>query len=103
MQIWNLTYGSLDLLHCAGLPIPGHPGHALRVRYATEHRCGVVIAGPGLCDRISSTDPLKDGLPLQACLAACILCCEVWMVLRPIAAGTWVLELEHDQLCGVLI
>ena len=52
----------------AGLEIPGHHHHALRVRYATEHRCGVVIAGPGLCDRISGTDPLKDGLPLQACL-----------------------------------
>ena len=35
------------------------------VRYATEHRCGVVLHGPGLCDRISGTDPLRDGLPLR--------------------------------------
>ena len=35
-----------------------------RCRYATEHRCGVVIRGPGLSDRISATDPLKDGRPL---------------------------------------
>ena len=52
--------------------VPGHPQHVLRVRYATEHRCGVVISGPGLCNRVSGTDPLKDGLPLQACRPACL-------------------------------
>lgn len=36
----------------------------LPLRYATEHRCGVVVRGPGLSDRISATDPLKDGRPL---------------------------------------
>jgi 2,3-bisphosphoglycerate-independent phosphoglycerate mutase len=49
-----------------GLAIPGFPRHALAVRYATEHRCGVVIRGPGLSDAVSGTDPLKDGLPLLA-------------------------------------
>lgn len=37
----------------------------MSVRYATEHRCGVVVRGPGLSDAISGTDPLKDGLPLR--------------------------------------
>lgn len=37
----------------------------MSVRYATEHRCGVVVRGPGLSDQISGTDPLKDNLPLQ--------------------------------------
>ncbi|KAB1211081.1 2,3-bisphosphoglycerate-independent phosphoglycerate mutase [Morella rubra] len=37
------------------------------VRYATEHRCGVVVKGPGLSGNISGTDPLKDNrLLLQA-------------------------------------
>jgi 2,3-bisphosphoglycerate-independent phosphoglycerate mutase len=34
------------------------------VKYATEHRCGVVVRGSGLSDAISGTDPLKDNLPL---------------------------------------
>lgn len=38
--------------------------HTISVRYATEHRCGVVVRGPGLTDRIGGTDPLKDALPL---------------------------------------
>lgn len=29
-------------------------------RYATEHRCGVVVSGPGLSGNISGSDPLKD-------------------------------------------
>ena len=29
-------------------------------RYATEHRCGVVVKGPKLSGNISRTDPLKD-------------------------------------------
>ena len=36
----------------------------MSVKYATEHRCGVVVRGPGLSDQISGTDPLKDNLPL---------------------------------------
>ena len=47
-----------------GLPLPGFPELALRVRYATEHRAGVVLSGPGLTDAITGTDPLRDGLPL---------------------------------------
>ena len=50
----------------AGSAIPGFPQHAVAVRYATEHRCGVVVRGAGLCDAISGTDPLRDNLPLQA-------------------------------------
>ena len=38
--------------------------HAVSVRYATEHRCGVVVRGVGLSDQISGTDPLRDNLPL---------------------------------------
>jgi len=52
---------------CAALDghtIPGYPQHRLSVKYATEHRCGIVLRGPGLTDTISGTDPLKDNLPL---------------------------------------
>lgn len=36
-------------------------------RYATEHRCGVVVKGPKLSGNISGTDPLKDNrMLLQA-------------------------------------
>jgi len=55
-----------------GLPIPGFPGLAVSVRYATEHRAGVVLSLPGeerswLSGAVSGTDPLKDGRPLRAC------------------------------------
>ena len=48
-------------------------------RYATEHRCGVVVReeegrqGGGLSDQIEGTDPLKDGLALRV---ACALAVE---------------------------
>lgn len=54
---------------CAALDnmsIPGYPDYSINVKYATEHRCGVVIRGPLLTDAISGTDPLKDNLPLLA-------------------------------------
>lgn len=41
-----------------------HPEIKLRVKYATEHRCGIVLHGPGLTDEVTGTDPLKDGYPL---------------------------------------
>eukprot|EP00899_Mesostigma_viride_P027477 jgi/Mesvir1/7914/Mv26581-RA.4 len=44
--------------------LPSFPGYQVSVRYATEHRCGVVVRGPGLSGNISGTDPLKDNLPL---------------------------------------
>jgi hypothetical protein len=47
-----------------GLVLPSFPQHAVSVKYATEHRCGVVVRGPGLTDAIDGTDPLKDNLPL---------------------------------------
>jgi 2,3-diphosphopglycerate-independent phosphoglycerate mutase len=37
------------------------------VQYATEHRCGVVVSGTGLSDKISGTDPLVDGKALVSC------------------------------------
>jgi 2,3-diphosphopglycerate-independent phosphoglycerate mutase len=46
------------------LPLPSFPAHRVDVQYATEHRCGVRVRGPGLTDNITSTDPLKDNLPL---------------------------------------
>ncbi|KAG2439333.1 hypothetical protein HXX76_004692 [Chlamydomonas incerta] len=48
-----------------GLPVPGYPGYHVTVRYATEHRCGVAVSGPGLSDAVGDTDPLKDNLPLR--------------------------------------
>ncbi|KAF2299478.1 hypothetical protein GH714_032103 [Hevea brasiliensis] len=55
---------------CAALDrmkLPSYPEYEVRVRYATEHRCGVVVKGPRLSGNISGTDPLKDNrLLLQA-------------------------------------
>lgn len=42
------------------LKLPSFPEYEVRVRYATEHRCGVVVKGPKLSGNISGTDPLKD-------------------------------------------
>ncbi|RZC44119.1 hypothetical protein C5167_037063 [Papaver somniferum] len=42
------------------LKLPTFPEYEVRVRYATEHRCGVVVKGPKLSGNISGTDPLKD-------------------------------------------
>lgn len=50
-----------------GTPLPGWPEHSVSVRYATEHRCGVVVHGPGLSGNVSGTDPLKDGRRLVRC------------------------------------
>ncbi|PQQ03481.1 putative 2 3-bisphosphoglycerate-independent phosphoglycerate mutase [Prunus yedoensis var. nudiflora] len=50
-----------------GMKLPSFPEYEVRVRYATEHRCGVVVKGPNLSGNISGTDPLKDNrLLLQA-------------------------------------
>ncbi|RNE97207.1 putative 2,3-bisphosphoglycerate-independent phosphoglycerate mutase [Trypanosoma conorhini] len=46
---------------------PFKTAHALKVEYATEHRCGVAITGEGLSHRITGTDPLADGRPLLEC------------------------------------
>ncbi|KAI3808610.1 hypothetical protein L1987_24565 [Smallanthus sonchifolius] len=48
---------------CAALDkmkLPSFPEYEVRVRYATEHRCGVVVKRPKLSGNISGTDPLKD-------------------------------------------
>ncbi|PIA63391.1 hypothetical protein AQUCO_00201021v1 [Aquilegia coerulea] len=42
------------------MKLPSYPEYEVRVRYATEHRCGVVVKGPKLSGNISGTDPLKD-------------------------------------------
>ncbi|PPD73154.1 hypothetical protein GOBAR_DD29928 [Gossypium barbadense] len=47
--------GALDRMK-----LPSFPEYEVRVRYATEHRCGVVVKGPRLSGNISGTDPLKD-------------------------------------------
>ncbi|KAG8340981.1 putative 2,3-bisphosphoglycerate-independent phosphoglycerate mutase-like protein [Trypanosoma vivax] len=41
--------------------------HRLLVKYATEHRCGVVITGTGLSHKVTGTDPLADGRTLLHC------------------------------------
>ena len=51
----------------AGLELPDYPGYKVQVKYATEHRCGVVVSGPGLTDSVTDTDPLKDNLLLRKC------------------------------------
>ncbi|KAL3696435.1 hypothetical protein R1sor_010511 [Riccia sorocarpa] len=48
-----------------GVKLPLFPEYQVCVRYATEHRCGVVVKGPRLSGNISGTDPLKDNRPLQ--------------------------------------
>lgn len=48
-----------------GIKLPSFLDYEVRVRYATEHRCGVVVKGPNLSGNISGTDPLKDGRPLE--------------------------------------
>lgn len=52
-----------------GLRLPSFPQVQVAVSYATEHRCGVRLRGPGLTDQISGTDPLKDNLPLRNSIA----------------------------------
>eukprot|EP00002_Diphylleia_rotans_P033821 TRINITY_DN7228_c0_g1_i1.p1 TRINITY_DN7228_c0_g1~~TRINITY_DN7228_c0_g1_i1.p1 ORF type:complete len:443 (-),score=62.61 TRINITY_DN7228_c0_g1_i1:1490-2818(-) len=42
------------------LPLPSFPDCQVTVKYATEHRCGVRVRGPGLTDSVTGTDPLKD-------------------------------------------
>lgn len=47
-----------------GIKIPKYEEYQVTVKYATEHRCGIRIRGPGLTDSITDTDPLKDNLKL---------------------------------------
>lgn len=64
---WSVHKLGLQLRVHAGTPLPRYPGYSVEVKYATEHRCGVVLHGPGLSDAVSGTDPLKDNLPLVVC------------------------------------
>jgi len=68
------------------LQVPGYPEHKISVKYATEHRCGVVVRGPGLTDTISGTDPLKDNLPLQSPLPLDLSCREAVHTAKVITA-----------------
>ena len=47
-----------------GIAVPGFPSHRITCNYATEHRCGLKISGPGLSSKLEATDPLKDNKPL---------------------------------------
>lgn len=57
--------GRLLCSYLDGMKIPGFPDHHIRVKYATEHRCGILIRGEGLSDAVTSTDPLRNGLRLM--------------------------------------
>lgn len=68
----------MTILPWAGVRLLGFSQHSVAVKYATEHRCGVAVSGPGLSDAITGTDPLKDNLPLQVCCmlhSTCIWAC----------------------------
>ena len=43
--------------------MPSFPDLTVKAKYATEHRCGIVVSGPGLSDEVTGTDPLRDNLP----------------------------------------
>ena len=48
-----------------GLKLPEFPEVEIFCKYATEHRCGIVISSPKpLSDSITGTDPIKDGKQL---------------------------------------
>lgn len=47
-----------------GLVIPGYEEYKVACKWATEHRCGIRVSGPGLSYFISGQDPLRDNLPL---------------------------------------
>lgn len=59
-QTWGLEL--IDLLD--NMVVPGFEEYKVSAKHATEHRLGLKISGPGLCNDISDTDPLVDGLPL---------------------------------------
>eukprot|EP01006_Ploeotia_vitrea_P022117 TRINITY_DN54532_c0_g1_i1.p1 TRINITY_DN54532_c0_g1~~TRINITY_DN54532_c0_g1_i1.p1 ORF type:complete len:429 (-),score=16.91 TRINITY_DN54532_c0_g1_i1:451-1737(-) len=52
-----------------GITIPEYPEYKVKVKYATEHRCGVLLRGPRLTEKITGTDPLKDNKLLLTCEA----------------------------------
>lgn len=58
----------------AGVKLPSFPELTVHAKYATEHRCGIAVSGPGLTDNISGTDPLKDNLPLQVSQQHILVC-----------------------------
>ncbi len=49
---------ALDGLRVAS--VDGGAGVTVHVRYATEHRAGLLLRGPGLCDRVTGTGETGD-------------------------------------------
>ena len=49
------------------IPIDKEGIYKVSCVYATEHRCGIKISGPGLSSAITGTDPIKDNKKLLAC------------------------------------
>ena len=72
------------------MSLPSFPDLVVKAKYATEHRCGIVISGPGLSDEVSGTDPLKDNLPLQVRCCCCFI--------HESAALVFITELFSSQL-----
>jgi 2,3-diphosphopglycerate-independent phosphoglycerate mutase len=46
------------------LELPGYPDYKVSCEYATEHRCGLKVSGPGMTYHITGQDPLVDNRPL---------------------------------------
>ena len=46
------------------MKIPGYDDYSVSCKYATEHRCGLKVSGPGMSYHISGQDPLVDNRPL---------------------------------------
>ena len=57
---WGLEL--IDIIN--DMKIPGYEDYKVSCKWATEHRCGIKISGPGLSYHITGQDPLKDNLPL---------------------------------------
>lgn len=55
------------------LTIPGYETYQVKCEYATEHRCGLKVTGPGLSSLITGTDPIKDYRALAKCLPTDLL------------------------------
>jgi 2,3-bisphosphoglycerate-independent phosphoglycerate mutase len=47
-----------------GMEIPGFSEYKVSCSWATEHRCGIKVSGPGLSYHITGQDPLKDNKPV---------------------------------------
>lgn len=48
-----------------GMIIPGFEDYKVSCSWATEHRCGIKVSGPGLSYHITGQDPLHDNKPVM--------------------------------------